>query len=150
MFRLADEFKRVDSQRRELLREKEQLRVRVKMVQEALERQVEQSVELRKQVRLYALLYERHHTAVNTDMCTCACLLVEGVQGTAPACSLYRPVLLYNIHTYHTYVNIIQVSGVPGSSTYVVPGSALVAVVAVAVWVFALCTRTYPNQLYLR
>lgn len=51
MFRLADELKRVDSQRRELLREKEQLSVRVNMVQEALERQVEQSVELRKQVR---------------------------------------------------------------------------------------------------
>ncbi|CAM9391785.1 unnamed protein product, partial [Laminaria digitata] len=50
MFRLADEFKRVDSQRRELLREKEQLRMRVTLVEEALARQVEQSVELREQV----------------------------------------------------------------------------------------------------
>lgn len=51
MFRLADEFKRVDLQRRELLREKEQLRMRVTLVEEALARQVEQSVELREQVR---------------------------------------------------------------------------------------------------
>lgn len=83
MFRLADELKRVDSQRRKLLREKEQLSVRVNMVQEALERQVEQSVELRKQVRYTAAVgckpvhSSSQAAAVRQYRCTCACLLVE-------------------------------------------------------------------------
>lgn len=95
MFRLADELKRVDSERRELLREKEQLIVRVNMVQEALERQVEQSVELRKQVgytRTAAVRHEPVHSSQRQYRCTCTCLLVEEVWCTAPVGGLCRPV----------------------------------------------------------
>lgn len=112
MFRLADELKRVDSQRRELLREKEQLSVRVNMVQEALERQVEQSVELRKQVRYTSccccLLYECQYTASSQS----------STDARAPPASwwkryrirhlcvrsLYRPVLLYRSTRWCEYI----------------------------------------------
>lgn len=51
MFQLAESAKRVDSQRRELLRHKEQLALRVQLIEAELARQADQSVELRKQVR---------------------------------------------------------------------------------------------------
>ena len=51
MFQLAESAKRVDSQRRELMRHKEQLAVRVQLIEAELARQADQSVELRKQVR---------------------------------------------------------------------------------------------------
>eukprot|EP00904_Undaria_pinnatifida_P012977 jgi/Undpi1/880/HiC_scaffold_10.g04344.m1 len=50
MFQLAESAKRVDSQRRELMRHKEQLAVRVQLIEAELARQADQSVELRKQV----------------------------------------------------------------------------------------------------